>query len=415
MARHVERCFLTGPWVASTLTAVLISSLLALLSFSCGGAAREAGAAVRDSAGIRIVENPAPDPDAAPLWTVAAEPRVDIGLLEGAEPYQLSQVGGAVRLSDGRIAVANGGSQELRFFDSIGTYLATAGRKGGGPGEFEQLGPVFALPGDTVAGFDWSLRRISLFDPAGQFVRSFTLDFPAGAPVPLGRLADGAWLCNRMFTFRPAGEGTQVVRDTTALLVFDSSGAFRDSIGRFAGPEWYVRSQGNAASASSLPFGTNTEVAVGGDGFYAGQTGRYEIVRYSAAGAPELIVRRAWTPQPVTSEDVSRLKAERLARADAGFRPNLERLFQDIPFPSTFPAFADLQVDPLGDVWVLESSRPGDTRHRWTVFAPFGSVLGVVETPAGLAVRQIGRDYVLGTWHDDLDVEHVRLYDLQRQ
>lgn len=370
---------------------------------------------VRDSAGIRIVENPAPDPGAAPLWAVATEPRVDIGVLEGAEAYQLSQVGGAVRLSDGRIVVANGGSQEVRFFDTTGRYLATAGRKGGGPGEFERLGPVFALPGDSVAAFDWNLRRVSLFDSAGHFLRSFTLDVTAAAPVPLGRLADGAWLCNRMFTFRPGGEGTQVVRDTTALLVFDSSGAFRDSIGRFPGPEWYVRSQGNGAMASSLPFGTNTEVVVGGDRFYAGQSGRYEIVRYSVAGAPELIIRRAWAPQRVTDDDVSRLKAERLARTDAGFRPNLERLYQDIPFPSTFPAFDALRVDPLGNLWVLDSSRPGDQRRRWTVFSPDGVMLGAVETPRGLSVREIGRDYVLGTWRDALDVEHVRLYDLRRR
>ncbi|HEX9094463.1 MAG TPA: hypothetical protein VF902_10845, partial [Coriobacteriia bacterium] len=317
-------------------------------------------------------------------------------------------------LSDGRIVVANGGSQELRYFDSTGTYLMTAGRKGGGPGEFEQLGAAMALPGDTVAAYDWSLRRISLFDSTGTFVRSFTLEFPAGMPSPIGRFADGTWLSNRSFAFRPGGEGTQVVRDTMALLVFDSAGAFRDSIGRFPGPEWYVRSQGNSAMASSLPFGRTTEVAVAGDRFYAGHTAQYEITGYTARGTREEIIRLAWTPVPVTSDDVARLKAERLANTDAGYRQSVERVFQDIPFPSTFPAFASLRIDPLGNLWVLDVARPGDERRRWVVFGPDGLALGPVETPPGLTVRQIGRDYVLGTWRDELDVEHVRLYGLQR-
>jgi hypothetical protein len=412
MERLAKRRSVTSPWMSSTLGgAMLISSLFS----GCGGGAGGAEAVVRDSGGVRIIENPALAADAPPLWTVAPEPRVDIGMLEGAEPYQLSQVRGVVRLSDGRLVVANGGSQELRFFDSTGTHLATAGRKGGGPGEFEQLGSVMALPGDTVAAYDWNLRRISLFDSDGRFVRSFTFEFPAGAPSPIGRFADGSWLCNRNFMFRPGGAGTQVVRDTMPLLVFDSTGALRDSIGRFPGPEWYVRTEGNSAMASSLPFGTNTETAVAGDRFYAGSSARYEITRYSAGGVPEEIIRLAWTPVPVTSDDVTRHKAERIANADAGFRQSLERLYQDIPFPARFPAFEDLQVDPLGDLWVRDVARPGDERRRWVVFAPDGLVLGAVETPPGLTVREIGRDYVLGTWSDELDVEHVRLYALQRQ
>lgn len=398
-----------GGW---SVFAVLI--LVVGAAFGCGGADAGPAAMVRDSAGVRIVENSTLPPDAPPLWTVGPRPAVDIGVLEGDEACQLSQVGGAVRLSDGRLVVANGGSHELRFFDSAGRHLTTVGRQGGGPGEFEQLGTLLALPGDTVVAYDWSLRRVSLFDPAGQFVRSFTLEFPGGMPSPIGRFTDGSWLCNRGFVFRPSGEGTRVVRDTMPLLVFDSAGALRDSIGRFPGPEWYVVSQTTSAMASSLPFGTNTEVAVAGEGFYAGHSARYEIIRYTARGAPDEIIRLAWSPIAVTGEDVARQKADQLARADAGSRQGIERLYQDIPFPKTFPAFDDVKADPLGNLWVLDPSRPGDDRRHWVVFAPDGRALGAVETPPGLRVTEIGRDYVLGVWQDELDVEHVRLYALRR-
>jgi len=363
---------------------------------------------------VRIVENPALPPDAPRLWTVAAEPSVDIGVLEGDEAYQLSQVVGAVRLSDGRIVVANGGSRELRFFDSAGRHLVSAGRKGGGPGEFEQLSTLFALPGDTVAAYDWTLRRVSFFDPNGAFVRSFNIAFPGAMPFPIGRFADGAWLCNRGFTFRPRGTGAQVLRDTSSLLLFDPTGALRDSIGRFPGQEWYVVSQGNAARAGSLPFGTNTVTAIADAGFYAGHSSRYAITRYTEAGTPEVIIRLAWTPAPITGDDLVRYKADRMARATAGSRQRMERDYQDMPFPHTFPAFVSFEVDPLGNLWVLAPSRPGDTRGRWVVFGPDGGARGAVETPDGLWVREIGRDYVLGTWQDELDVQHVRLHALRR-
>jgi hypothetical protein len=37
-----------------------------------------------------------------------------------------------------------------------------------------------------------------------------------------------------------------------------------------------------------------------------------------------------------------------------------------------------------------------------------------VELPVGLDPTHIGNDFVLGTWKDDVDVEHVRLYGLDR-
>jgi len=380
---------------------------------ACRGAEAGPAAVERDSAGVRIVENPAALAE-RPLWTVAAEPALEIGLLEGAEPYQLSQVQSARRLSDGRIVIANGGTHDLRFFDAAGTHLTSAGREGEGPGEFKGLGLVIVLPGDTLAAYDWNLRRVSFFDPGGGFVRSVGFDYPAGFPTPLGRFGDGAWLCTRAFTFSPGNDGSEIVRDTVPFLVFDPSGTLRDSIGRFPGTEFYVRSSGHNAFASSLPFGRTTEAAVIGDRFYAGHTARYEIARYTPAGGTELILRLDRAPVAVTADDLARYKAERLADADATFRQQTARNLEDMPYPATFPAFADLMVDPDGNLWALDFSRPGDERRRWVVFAADGRARGAVETPPGLRVLDIGRDYVLGVWQDDLDVEHVRRYELRR-
>jgi hypothetical protein len=42
-------------------------------------------------------------------------------------------------------------------------------------------------------------------------------------------------------------------------------------------------------------------------------------------------------------------------------------------------------------------------------------MLGVIETPERFTIHQIGDDFVLGSWADELDIEHVRLYQLIKQ
>jgi len=381
--------------------------------FSGCGAVAGPTAVERDSAGIRIVENPAALA-ARPLWTVAAEPAVEIGLLEGDEAYQLSRVQSAVRLSDGRIVIANGGTQNLRFFDATGAHVRSVGREGEGPGEFRQLGPVTVLPGDSLAAYDWNLRRVSYFGPDGAFVRSVNLEFPTGFPTPVGRFSDGAWLCVRGFTFSPGGDGSQIVRDTVPLLVFEPTGALRDSIVRMPAPEFFVRTSGRSAFARSLPFGRTTEAAISGDRFFAGHSERYEIARYSAAGRPDLILRLDRPPTPIAPAELQRYKAEELEDADATFRHEAARNLEEMPYPATYPAFADVLVDRAGQLWVLDYPRPGNDERRWVVYTPDGHALGTVTTPPAVRVLEVGGDYLLGVWQDELDVEYVRLYRLDR-
>lgn len=123
----------------------------AVLSLAaCGAGDRAAGdVVVRDSSGVRIVESPAPTWGRALPWTVSAEPIVTIGTVEGDAAYQLHRVGAALRLSDGRIVVANNGSSDLRYYDSAGRHVRTVGRRGEGPGEFSMLSGMVRGSADT--------------------------------------------------------------------------------------------------------------------------------------------------------------------------------------------------------------------------------------------------------------------------
>jgi len=142
-----------------------------------------------------------------------------------------------------------------------------------------------------------------------------------------------------------------------------------------------------------------------------GNTDQYELASYTADGTLRRIVRREYTRLPVTSGDVDRYREEQIEAARAFWQD----LFPHVTFPQTMPAYRRLLVDSDGFFWVEEYRRPGDDVPRWTVFAPDGQLLGTLTLPTGTHVFEIGTDYVLGRWQDQLDVEHVRVFSLLRQ
>ena len=102
-------------------------------------------AQLRDSAGILITENQPPPEGSSLGWEIGPEPTVTIGAAEGEAPYLLHSVRRAATLSDGRIVVADGASDEVRVFDPDGVHLVSWGGEGEGPGRVrcpERRGPL---------------------------------------------------------------------------------------------------------------------------------------------------------------------------------------------------------------------------------------------------------------------------------
>lgn len=123
---------------------------------------------VRDSAGVKIAENPRPSPDSRLGWTVGTEPLVSIGTTEATADFQFHGVEDATRLGDGGIVVANGGSMELLVFDATGQYRTAWGGEGEGPGEFADMNRVRPWATDSLIADDPEQGRISAFDLEGN-------------------------------------------------------------------------------------------------------------------------------------------------------------------------------------------------------------------------------------------------------
>ncbi|MGD2153322.1 MAG: hypothetical protein PVG79_08630 [Gemmatimonadales bacterium] len=394
-----------------------IALLVALAGCGADGADSN-GAVIRDSAGVRIVENTAPLWSEGKGWQLAQQPALSIGELEGDPEYQLYQVADARRLSDGRIVVANAGTYELRFYDSKGRFMSAGGGEGGGPGEFKELTGLWTFADDSMITYDYRSRRISIFEPSGTFARSFQLHGVTGArshPLVIAPFTDGSLLIDARPALDVEVQGG-IRRDSTLYLRCSPEGELVDSLGWFPGPEWYVKRDENSMAASVRALGRRPHATVHGNRSYFGSSDSFEIGHYDARGRLTRLIRKAQTNLPVTAEDVERWKQDAIAdQEDEIGRTILGRLLDDMPFPETMPAYRRLIVDSEANLWVEEYRRPGDDQPRWTVFDPQGVMLGTVETPPNLEVYQVASDFVLGRRTDELGVESVQLYKLKRR
>ena len=315
------------------------------------------------------------------------------------------------------------GSHDLRRFTADGEHVWTVGREGEGPGEFVGLTQVAAGPGDTILTYDFRQRRISRFGPDGAFLDARPLEglggtgfafvealFPDGRAVytwrVFGGTADG-----------PPPEG-EIRRDTIGVHVSGLPGDSALELGRFPGPEMVVLQSGEteggfSMTISSPAFGRSTEIAAGSSEVWVGDTDRFEIRRYALDGRLEAIVRRTYEPPVVDDALVGRAMEEELQGADDdNERRMIRRRWEEIPLPSTLPAYESLVVDRQGNLWVQQYEIPGAPERIWSVFSAEGAWLGDVSFPDRFRPLEIGDDYVLGRFGDELDVEHIQIWDL---
>jgi hypothetical protein len=390
--------------------------VLALVSLTACGGAEEVGSGrsvtVTDSAGIRIVQNSPVRADAW-MWTVRG-PLVEIGEREAEPAYQLFRVIGAQRLSEGRIVVANHGSHELHFYDSLGRHQLSVGGEGDGPGEFRFLSALRRFAGDSLLTLDVGQGRVSVFSGEGSFVRSFNLKEDFQFPILAGVFADGSLLVYWRFDLGPETK-TGVSRPDVELYQIPADGSARSSIGSFPGPENYMHTEEGSAMGVALWFGRSLQVAVAGDLVVAAPTDSYELRVLNRDGELLSLVRMEHDPLPLQPADFEALRNERLGRMEDAARGRWERIYEVMPRSRTLPAFRSLMADADGNFWVQDYLPPGDERRLWTVFDADGHALGKVETPEGLQVWEIGSDYVLGTMTDDLGVERVQLWGLEKR
>jgi hypothetical protein len=361
----------------------------------------------RDSAGILIVENALPNA-VVPL-KLSAKPLITIGSADGVPGELLHEVRDAVRLRNGGIAVANGGSQQILIYDSAGSYVRTVGGRGAGPGEFRALSWIGEVAGDTVVALDGVGHRMSYFLPTGDFARSFQLPRPPDiyAFDPVDVLDYGTFLFRD--TRRQAVTVGSIQRTRATLVRVTATGVIGDALDTVFDATLVGNPPG--PPRTFLQHAPRSAQATFDGGFYHAPGDRYEIVHYSTTGVRLRLIRLARPARPVDDAVRRAYDAEVAARfAARPIHPELKTAIDNPTFLETLPAHGRILASRNGWLWVQVYSLISDTPTEWDVFDPRGHYRGAVELPARFSPTDIGTDYVLGMWRDTLNVEHVQLW-----
>jgi hypothetical protein len=393
--------------------------LIAIGSLACADARdRENVSLIADSSGVQIVETAARH---VPEWSIATTSDLRIGAVDGEYPYRFDRIQAAYRFADGRILVANGGTNQLRYFDPDGRHIQSVGRRGAGPGEFVVLTSVVKLPTDTVLVYDIRSRRITRIAPAGRIahVGSYPEVPTIAAGSLLGVLTRGD-LAFRLIP--PLGMTRQgYSRDTVLIAIASAGGADLDTLLKVPSGERFTKVErgprGRRSLSSVHPFGYRAAVAVWNGMILTGDRESYEFRVFDSAARLRTIIRRIDVRRvPLNGRHVDAYLA---AVARAGYSAEAERAEMNrYPNPRFVPAHDDILVDEVGSLWVADFLAPEPGRsmpaRNWVVFDRSGRAVAHALTPPELEPMHITDEFVVGRVRDTLDVEFIQVHRLRR-
>jgi 6-bladed beta-propeller protein len=393
---------LSGPLIAALAISLLPSRTIA------------AQAGSKDSAGIHITVTTIGAATGA--LRLSAAPTLDLGGTQASAEFEFNRIRDVVRLHNGTIVVVNGGNQQLRFFDAHGAFLRAAGRKGAGPGEFQNPSHILKLPGDTLMVSDDFARRIVLFSPGGDHLRTEVLVSPPGRrePIIVDALPNRTLIAGSIdiTTLPPRADPYYL---TQHLFLYGLDGKPQSDVGSFTDRESFVQHtvpERGGTAYWDLAFGRQTTVAARGGGILVGDGSTFELRGYTRAGALREIIRSPVTPEVLTATERDAYRRDELKDVKPQDRAIDEKMLDEMPYPKNIPAFRRFLVADDGRLWVQRYPHVGELSDRWIVLDAKGMYLDQLVTPKGFRLFRAGADYALGVYRDEDDVEHVQLYPL---
>ena len=392
-----------------------------------------------DSAGVTVMLSHGPQWAAGEAWTVPADPLMTIGVLEGAKQYQLFSVAAAARQSDGDIVVAEGGSgwsnssgaAQVRLYDRDGNFVRILGGSGSGPGEFMNPDRVVVTEADTIAVWDNTTLRTTRFGAAGEFIDVQSVDLawiakavdPPLYPGAMSLLPDGDLLVR--LTEKAAaskGRGKSVGSGASQGVFRQQSGALRVSLDRSSVDTLMFFGDIEQVPVNA-PWGTwnvpppaakRTVIAVQptASKVCIGDQEGPEIACFGPDGSRTVI---RWTAEPVAlaDEEITTWRDTTVELMTAKMsETDVLRALEQVPISEFATPYSQLTLDRSGNLWVEVGRTDGALESiDHLVFDPQGVLLGHVALPA-IEVLEIGDDYVLGLFRDELEVEYLHLYQI---
>jgi hypothetical protein len=297
------------------------------------------------------------------------------------------------------------------------------GGRGDGPGEFQELSAT-PYRGDSIMARDSRRWVHSFYDSDGNLGRTLGLNlmetdpstgFPTAATSLQLVFGDGSFLASRSAVTPLGGPTETVSHPPVTFLRYSAEGTLLDTIGVYATPAIRLLAGDSPLVGTGPPFFHRFVSTADETSVYVGSVDGFEIRRVSVLDGSETLIRASHVDLTTTDADREAYRESARHYAELGRREpqDVERALLEVEFPETTPPFSQLMADSEGYLWVRHY-KPGRSQgpETWSVFSPEGYLLGTLETPERLEVRQIGSDFILGVWIDEFDVQFVRKYAL---
>lgn len=397
-----------GRGARATWTSCMASMLVALATMGAGSPARLSAQGTAPSR-----------PVAAAQWRLSASPTVTIGS-EGDSTSEFVRIVRLLRTEDGAIHVGDF-EGPLRIFGPDGRFRRSYARRGGGPDEV-QFASWLGTWRDTLFVVDPGNARLARLRRDGTLIRTERL---AGGVEQwggvVGRTDAGEWIVELppLGLDGPQQAGVHRWPVPIAVLASSMQGPPRllATMPREASLELPVTSGGRGFVSSRPPFGPTLVVATGRRVVWIGDTATDSLRGFDVAtGRVVARLRVPWPEVPVTRPLLNAERERRLARnRSKEAKAITARVFDGDYAPRTLPRYGAALVDADDQLWVGAYPMPAAATVPWMVYDAAGRPIASVALPQRFRLFQAGRDWVLGSYIDEDDVETVRLYRLEKR
>jgi hypothetical protein len=234
-------------------------------------------------------------------------------------------------------------------------------------------------------------------------------------------------ISNHRYTYNVARPGFNPTRDSLLLMVYSAAGV--DSVARLPGDEtstWVQFDDGRPSRMMQwgLGYGYLTLTGSTRDHFIVARGEHGQIEMLDSIGTVVRVSRRDdLRPAPVTQADRDHFVQYWVEEARARGVANLVEIEQGrrdemhvLPEDHAIPPFDRLLVDAEDRIWLRDYAPewlPGPAQ-MWTIHDGDGRALARISIPHNLVVTHVGPEYVTGVERDELDVETVAAYRIER-
>ena len=298
---------------------------------------------------------------------------------------------------------------EIVVYEADGSYRSTFGRRGSGPGEFQNP-KITAFNGDTLTVYDSALQRASRFTTDGRFLDSFQQSNGGGPSVLvahgdllIGITSEGERPANIQYR-RPRALITRAVTGDTVAIVrgeFVPESRFTD----LTEPGGTYRGR-----YSNLQLGGHPEMVITPQHDIVLAQGNEPLIEiFSRLGEPRLRIRIEQPERPIDASFRDRYFTFMDSLATAMGRTIREDYRERYVFADKVGFSEDLRVDDRGWLWLLDEWGKAFNAERgrtwWHVVDAEGRYLGRAFLPG--TPHAIRDGLLMSTWYDEETGEEI--------